>query len=128
MGLFSFGKKQDQSKKSITWIQIEDPEQLQEIIRNSSQQPILFFKHSTRCSISAMALHGLEKSWDLEEGEVTPYFIDLIRFRDVSNKIEELTGVLHQSPQVIVIKNGEVIHQASHNGIKASQIKKAVQA
>ncbi len=124
MGLFSFGKKSGGQK--INWVNIDSLEKLDEVLSTSSEKPVLFFKHSTRCSISAMALHGLEGSWDLKEEDVTPCFVDLIQHRDVSNKIEEVTGVLHQSPQAIVLKNGEVVHQSSHNGIKALQIRKAV--
>lgn len=124
MGLFSFGKQS--ASKTINWQPVESVEDLERMLNSSGEKPVLLFKHSTRCSISAMALHSLENNWELEEADVTPAFIDLIRFRDVSNKTEELTGVLHQSPQAIVIKNGTVVYQASHNGIKASQIKKAL--
>jgi len=124
MGLFSFGKKSGGQK--INWVNIDSLAKLDEVLSSGDEKPILFFKHSTRCSISAMALHGLEGAWDLKEEEVTPCFVDLIQHRDVSNKIEEITGVLHQSPQAIVLKKGEVIHQSSHNGIKAQQIRKAV--
>ena len=124
MGLFSFGKKS--TEKKINWVHIDSIEKLDEMLAIALEKPVMLFKHSTRCSISIMALNGLEQNWELREDDITPCFIDLLKYREVSNKIEEKTGVLHQSPQAIVLKNGEVVHQASHNGIKANLIRKSI--
>lgn len=119
MGLFSFG-----SKSNFDWIDLNSSEQLNEIIEQSIEKPVLLFKHSTRCSISAMAKSRFESEWELNNEVCPTYYLDLITFRPISNEIAEKTGVEHQSPQVIVLKNKEVIYQASHNGIDA----KAIQA
>ncbi len=119
MGFFNFTKSTPVEK--LPWISIKSVEQLNTILRNVGEKPILLFKHSTRCSISSMALTGFERNWS---GEVPCelYFIDLLKHRDVSNETAELTGVLHQSPQCIVIKGSEIIYEATHSGIDARRI------
>ena len=123
MGLFSFSKKPRSSR--LNWINIETVEELKDAISNTEDTSGLFFKHSTRCNISAMALNGFESQWE-EDEKCNLYFIDLIAHRDVSNTLSELTGVEHQSPQVILVKNNEAIYTASHNGITAREIKKLI--
>jgi len=124
MGLFSFGKKE--AATPMNWNRIESAADLEDAIARSQQHPVLLFKHSTRCSISAMALHSVEKDWNDASEKITPYFLDLLAHRDLSNLIEQKTGVLHQSPQAIVMKNGEVVYQASHNGIRVSNMLKSI--
>ena len=123
MGLFSFSKKPRSSR--LNWINIETVEELKDAISDTEDTSGLFFKHSTRCNISAMALNGFESQWE-EDEKCNLYFIDLIAHRDVSNTLSELTGVEHQSPQVILVKNNEAIYTASHNGITAREIKKLI--
>jgi len=123
MGLFSFSKKSEQSK--INWNHITTVEELNQAIADTDNVTGIFFKHSTRCSISSMALNRFESSWEQDDNSKL-YFIDLISNRDVSNSISELMGVMHQSPQVIVVKNGKEIYNASHNGISASDIKNSI--
>lgn len=120
MGLFSFTSK---PKVNLPWIELVNETQLREAIERSTEKPILFFKHSTRCSISSMALSRFEENWNVENNcEI--YFLDLIANRSLSNLIAELTNVEHQSPQVIVLKNKEVIYSATHSSISASEIEK----
>lgn len=123
MGLFSFSKKPRPSK--LNWINITTVEELKQAIAETENVDGLFFKHSTRCNISAMALNGFENQWEQNE-KCELYFIDLIAHRDVSNALSELSGVEHQSPQVIVINKKEAIYTASHNGISARHIKKSI--
>ena len=123
MGLFSFNKKPRSSK--LNWNTIESVEALKDALSDTEDYSGLFFKHSTRCNISAMALNGFESQWE-EDDKCKLYFIDLIAHRDVSNALSELTGVEHQSPQVILVKNKEAIYTASHNGISAREIKKLI--
>lgn len=115
MGIFSFGKKKPSNK--INWEMLEDENTLNEIIELSKEKPVMILKHSTRCSISSMALSRLENNWDLPEEKITPYYLDLIQFRNVSNAIATKFRVMHQSPQILVIKNGECVLDASHNSI-----------
>ncbi|PKR82002.1 bacillithiol system redox-active protein YtxJ [Brumimicrobium salinarum] len=119
MGLFSFKKKSNSNQ--LNWKNIDSTEDLKQAFEASKDLPVVFFKHSTRCSISSMALSRFEKDWN-STTPCTLCFIDLIANRPVSNALAELTGVEHQSPQVIVVKNKEVILTDTHNGISASAI------
>lgn len=106
----------------IPWKEISDINVLDSIQELSYHQPQLIFKHSTRCSISAMALDRLNRNWDLKENEITPYYLDLLKHRDISNRIAEKWQVHHESPQILIIKNGECIYDASHSDISVPDI------
>src|SRR5690606_40764317 len=100
------------------WRKLENPDQLEQVREESHQRPILIFKHSTRCSISAMAWDRLMRNWKAEDSDkLSPYYLDLIRYRELSNQIAEIFDVEHESPQVLIIKNGEATYHASHMGI-----------
>lgn len=114
MGLFGKRAKKEEAAK-IEWNQLTDIKQLDEVAELSKDKAVLLFKHSTRCSISSMALSRLEREWS--ETEVVPYYLDLIAYRDISNEIANKFDVFHQSPQAIVIKNGKAVYDASHSGI-----------
>lgn len=107
----------------IVWHQLEDMNQLDELLASSSSRTVMILKHSTRCSISSMAKRRLEREWDLEDQEVQAWYLDLIAHRDVSNAIAEKLGVEHQSPQIILIKDGKAVLDQSHNGISASDVR-----
>lgn len=104
----------------MTWNELTDEKQLAEIKELSKEQPVVIFKHSTRCSISTMAKSRLERS--IAPGNATFYYLDLIRYRNISNKIAEVFHVHHESPQVLLIRNGECIYDESHNGISMDEI------
>lgn len=113
----------------MEWIELRNVNELEQIKQKSQEEPIVIFKHSTSCAISSMAINRLERSWNSEEmGNVKPYYLDLIRHRDVSNQIVETFGIAHQSPQVIVVKNGDVIYDTSHMGINYNDIKKVTKS
>lgn len=118
MGLFSKSPKPE----PLPWVEITSTNQLNELLHNVGDKPILLFKHSTRCSISGMSLNNLERNWTSGKELCDLYFIDLLKYRDVSNLTAELTGIVHQSPQAIVIKGKEIIYDASHNSIDARRI------
>ena len=126
MGVFSnlFGssEKQDNSNGKIHWISLQNLGQLNEIINESTESPIVIFKHSTRCSVSRMALKQFENEFDLQS-KVTPYFLDLLEHRDVSNEIATRFEVQHQSPQLILIKDGKAIYNVSHSDIAVEDLK-----
>ncbi|WP_211356781.1 bacillithiol system redox-active protein YtxJ [Phaeodactylibacter luteus] len=113
---------------NINWIPLDSREKLAAIKRHSEDTPCVIFKHSTRCSISALAKNRLDKGWKLPESDVLPYFLDLIAYRDLSNAIALEYGVRHESPQVLVIREGRCVYEASHMGISAEQIEEAVNA
>lgn len=126
MSIFSslFGSSDHQEEKTakMIWIPIVDLGQLNEIILLSSEKPVLIFKHSTRCSVSRMVLKQFETEFDLED-LVTPYFLDLLEHRDVSNAIAEQFKVVHQSPQLLLIKNGMSVYDASHSAIEVAELR-----
>jgi len=110
----------------MTWNILSDTIQIQEIIESSKLKPQLFFKHSTRCSISTMALSRFEKSGILSNELVVCWYLDLIAYRHISTEIEKLTQVIHQSPQAILVNNGQVIYTASHGMIDSAEIQNLV--
>ena len=125
MSLFKniFGNSNEESNSStINWRELTDLGQLSEIVDVSFEQTVLIFKHSTRCGVSRSVLRQFESEFDLEE-KITPYFLDLLEHRDISNEIASRFGVVHQSPQLIVIKNGNSIYNASHDSIDAHDLK-----
>ncbi|MBX0291540.1 bacillithiol system redox-active protein YtxJ [Hymenobacter sp. HSC-4F20] len=109
------------------WQPLTQAEQLSDIVRESYEQPVLIFKHSTSCSISAAAKGKVERQWDDAGLENTKlYYLDLLRFRPISNEIAEKFGVRHESPQLLLIQNGECSYDASHMGIRLSEVKDMV--
>ncbi len=119
MGLFSFGSK---SHQNVKWVHFSDEQQLSQFIEESNHKTVMFFKHSTRCSISSMAKSRLENDWDLDE-EVTPIYVDLIAHRNISNLLADKFAVQHESPQIILVKDGISIYDTSHNQISVGDIK-----
>lgn len=117
-------EKSDSSKSGINWNNLESDPVLDEIIEKSKAKPVIIFKHSTRCSISAMAKSRLERSWDIDSEKAEVYYLDLISYRNISNRIADEFDVIHQSPQILVIKNGKSIYNTSHNSISVSDLKK----
>ncbi len=126
MNLFSniFGNpdNQNESKSKINWIPLIFIVQLDELVAFSKQKPAVIFKHSTRCSISRFALKQFEKDFDLEDN-VDAYFLDLLEHRDISNEIASRFGVYHQSPQLLLIKEGKSVYDVSHDAINAKDLK-----
>ena len=104
----------------MNWINLTQEEQLQQIKITSKNKPQVIFKHSTRCSISSMAKNRLEKS--TQPDEIDFYFLDLIKYRPISNKIAEIFKVYHESPQILLIKNDECVYDESHSGIDMGEI------
>ena len=128
MSLFKniFGSSEEQTSVSkLNWIMFTDLGQLNEIIDLSHEKPVLIFKHSTRCSISRFALKQFENEYDLDD-KITLYFLDLLNHRDISNEIASRFEVEHQSPQVLLIKEGKCIFNASHSSIDADNLKKYI--
>jgi bacillithiol system protein YtxJ len=105
------------------WKNLEDLKQLDQIIEDSKSKEIAIFKHSTRCGISSMVKRSFEtelKSKTDLKSDV--YYLDLIQFREISNHIASKFDIAHQSPQLIIIKNGLATYNASHNSITAEKI------
>jgi bacillithiol system protein YtxJ len=99
----------------MNWIMLQSQEQLAAIKADKGYS--IIFKHSTRCSISMMVKRRVEMDWDLLPETVPAYFLDLISYRDISNEIANLFQIHHESPQLLLIKNGECIYESSHGEI-----------
>jgi bacillithiol system protein YtxJ len=111
----------------IPWEPLTQAEQLQDLVRESHEQPVLIFKHSTTCSISAAAKGKLERQWaDAGLDDTKFYYLDLLRFRPLSAEIAQQFGVQHESPQLLLIQDGECRYSASHMGIRLSEVKSMV--
>ncbi len=109
----------------MNWNKLTTDDQLDLIKEESNRSPVLIFKHSTSCSISHMALSRMERNWNDHLG-VKPYYLDLLAYKPISNKIESVFGVEHESPQVLLIRNGECIYDASHMAISFAGLQQAV--
>jgi len=103
----------------MNWIALESAEQVNEI--KQQQGYSIIFKHSIRCSISLMAKRRLEMDKDHLPTELPLYFLDLIRYRELSQQIAQDFQVHHESPQLLVIKDGECILDQSHGGISLEE-------
>lgn len=108
------------------WKVLDDETPLEKLDELSAEKPVIILKHSTTCGISAMAKHGLEDEWDLEEDAVHFFYLDLLRLRHISNAIASHYKVPHQSPQIIVVKKGKAVYNASHQMVQMRAIKSAI--
>lgn len=109
---------------NMNWNTLSSVEMLEQLKEKSYEQPIIIFKHSTRCPISHMALSWFERSWeDAEAGSAEPWFLDLIQYRPVSTKVAELFDVRHESPQLLLIENGRCTYHRSHSNISFKDLK-----
>lgn len=108
---------------------LTEASQLNEIDANSSEgKGVLIFKHSTRCIISKMVWTNLSSDWSNDLEDLPVYFLDLISNRALSLLVAERYGVYHESPQVLLIKNGKCVYHDSHHGINQREIKNLVNA
>lgn len=123
--IFNSSDDTNSKENKINWNELTDLVQLNEIIAISNEKPVAIFKHSTRCSVSRMALKQFENEFNSSD-KVTPYFLDLIAHRDISNEIANRFGVTHQSPQLILIKNGKAVYNVSHSDIDAEELGRKV--
>lgn len=107
----------------MNWLKLTEIEQLDAIKKESANSPVLIFKHSTRCSISATSLARLERNWDESKTKgIKPYYLDLIALRPISNQIEKEFSIEHQSPQALLIKDGKCIFDSSHMAISFDEL------
>ncbi|REH00827.1 bacillithiol system redox-active protein YtxJ [Flavobacterium aquicola] len=119
--LFGSSEEKKERESKINWIPLQHIGQLDEIVALSDQAPAVIFKHSTRCSISRFALKQFENEYALQD-TVDAYFLDLLEYRDISNEIASRFLVTHQSPQLLLIKNGKSVYDASHSDIDAQEL------
>ena len=111
------------SKEEVKFFTLDKMEQFDEIDLISQTKPVVIFKHSTRCSISRMALKQFETEFNYPKEKIDWYLLDLLNHRDLSNEIASRYNVVHQSPQIVVIRNGKAVFNESHDSISAEDLK-----
>ena len=123
-GLFGdTGKDKKEKATEIPWNSLNVLTQIAEIKEASNKRPQVIFKHSTTCGISRMVLNMFKSGYSLEKGQMDFHFLDLLANRDLSNAIASAFGVTHQSPQLLIVKNGVVVKHDSHGAISEIDLK-----
>ncbi|MDC1285316.1 MAG: bacillithiol system redox-active protein YtxJ [Candidatus Arcticimaribacter sp.] len=108
----------------LSWTPLVSVEEIDTIKEISKNQSVLIFKHSTRCGISRMVIKQFESLFNEENKQLKVYYLDLLNFREVSSKLSEVFQVIHQSPQLLVIKNGISVYDESHYEITKVNLSK----
>jgi bacillithiol system protein YtxJ len=109
------------AEQETQFVPLTDTDELERLYELSHSQPVVLFKHSTTCPISSMAYDEMSRV------EATPVSIIVVqRSRDISREIETRTGIRHESPQAIVLRNGQPVWNASHFSIKSASVERAV--
>lgn len=116
-----FGKNNTENSKD-QWKKITSESVLENADQESYQRKVVIFKHSTRCFISKTVLKSFEKEMNESDKDFAFYFLDLLAYRGISNEIENRYKITHQSPQIIVLQNGQAIYDASHQHINLNSI------
>ena len=121
MGFFDtvFGNKNEERQPDF-WKFISSEADLDAAVKESFTRTVVIFKHSTRCYISKTVLRNFEKEAEASGRDISFYLLDLLAHRDISDKIAEDFGVSHQSPQILVLRDGKAVNNASHQSISLS--------
>lgn len=120
MGLFNklFSNSVEQKEENVLpWLDLNSINQIQAIKDKSTSKTQIIFKHSTRCGISRMVMKQFVEDFGFSENQLDLYYLDLIAYREVSNAVANTFNVVHESPQLLVIKNGVVVKYESHGSI-----------
>jgi bacillithiol system protein YtxJ len=120
------GSTEPKEEKVLPWIPLTEVSQLDTIKEKSKTKTQVIFKHSTRCGISRMVMNQFVEAYRLNENDLDLYYLDLLNYREVSNETGYKFQVLHESPQLIIIKNGTVVAHASHGQINTIDLKEFV--
>lgn len=126
--IFGENKSENESNENenAKFFALENMKQLDEIDEISHSKPVVIFKNSTRCFISKTALKQFEAAFDFPEDKIEWYLLDLLNFREISNEIAHRYNVTHQSPQILVIRDGKSVFNESHDGISADDLKQFI--
>lgn len=131
MGILNtlFGSNKETVKKEkeisfLNWIPLTSLEQLKQIKIQSNKEPIAIFKHSTRCSISNVAINRFAKNFDESLKDFKVYYLDLISYREISDEVGFQFQVMHQSPQLLIIQKKQAVAHASHYDIARIDLRK----
>lgn len=120
------GSGEPKEEKVLPWIALSDLKQLETIEEKSKTKTQVVFKHSTRCGISRMVMNQFVDAYELTENDLDLYYLDLLNYREISNEIAAKFQVMHESPQLLVIKNGGVVKYDSHGAINEVDLNKFV--
>jgi len=104
------------------WKTLDSLDQIDQIRTDSHKKPVVIYKHSTHCGLSSIRRSKLIQSWEFEESHLDFYFLDLIGQRSISNAIEDVFNVRHESPQLLIVDKGEVIYHTSHHEVSVESI------
>jgi bacillithiol system protein YtxJ len=102
------------------FVRVSDPKVLAELTARSNETPVVIFKHSTTCPLSSAAYSEMTRV------PTDVALVEVQRARELSREIEARTGIEHESPQVIILRNGQAVWHASHRKIKAEAVEQAV--
>ncbi len=105
---------------SANFIEVNTTEKLDELFQQSNESPVMLFKHSTTCPISS----GVYQMVSQINGDV--YIVVVQKARNVSSYIAEKTGIRHESPQALVIKDGKTVYHASHYDVDLNEVEKFI--
>ena len=122
-----FGSKDSIPKENFPWVSLDQAEQVNQLTQESKTRYVLIFKHSTRCGISRFSLQNFESDFTPDPSKVSLYFLDILNHRAISNEIASRFDVVHQSPQVLLIKDSNVIYTESHGHISTQEIQNLIQ-
>jgi len=111
-----FGSSESKEEKALPWQELVSVRQLDGIEEKSNEKTQVIFKHSTRCGISRMVMNQFVSAYDLALN-LDLYYLDLLSYRNVSNEIAARFQLMHESPQLVIIRNGAIVAHASHGAI-----------
>lgn len=112
--------------RDIQWKAVQKPEDLDEMERYSANRPVILFKHSTRCGLSHEVKDKLEEEWSATNHSALFYYLDILEYRALSDEVEHRWRIAHQSPQLIILSDQEVLFHGSHRSITAKRIEKVL--
>ena len=113
----------------MNWNALTSVNQISSLIQESNSgtnEGVLILKHSTRCSVSFFAKKNLESSWNISSDKLPTYYLDLIKYREVSDQLAEIFEVRHESPQLLLIRNGSCSYSATHSQISAEAVESQI--
>ncbi|WP_417200374.1 bacillithiol system redox-active protein YtxJ [Bizionia sp.] len=119
------GSGEPKEEKLLPWKALNAVDQLDEIAKKSNTKTQMIFKHSTRCGISKMVMNQFVDAFDVDLN-ADLYYLDLLNYRDVSYETGYKFQVLHESPQLLIIRNGVAVAHASHGGINTLELNRYV--
>lgn len=126
MGILDRLKSSQAEELNNNWQTLNEIDQIDKIEKESFERPVVIFKHSISCGLSAMARYQLERDWDFSDEELSFYYLDLINYRSVSNEVADRFGIIHQSPQIIVLKDGKAVYNTSHHKISIPDLRQGL--